>query len=44
MPKEDKILFLDAEFVDNQEVIELSIWSVDGREIYHRFFKPAEIK
>lgn len=38
-----KILFLDAEFVDNQEVIELSIWSHDGREIYHRFFKPTEI-
>lgn len=37
------ILFLDAEFVDNQEVIELSVWRHDGREVYHSFFRPAEI-
>ncbi|MDE6296952.1 MAG: hypothetical protein K2L89_03815 [Muribaculaceae bacterium] len=39
-----RILFIDAEFVDNQEVIELSIWSHDGKEIYHRYFKPEKIK
>ena len=44
MEKEDSILFIDAEFVDNQEMIELSVWNLEGREVYHRFFKPAEIK
>ncbi|MDE6027411.1 MAG: hypothetical protein K2G23_05030 [Muribaculaceae bacterium] len=44
MEKEDSILFIDAEFVDNQEVIELSVWNLEGREVYHSFFKPAEIK
>ncbi|MDE7412808.1 MAG: hypothetical protein K2N05_03325 [Muribaculaceae bacterium] len=39
-----KILFLDAEFVDNQEVIELSIWNHEGMEVYHNFFRPAEIR
>lgn len=39
-----KALFIDAEFVDNQEVIELSIWSLDGKEIYHKFFRPQEIR
>jgi len=38
-----KALFLDCEFVDNQEVIELSVFSLDGVEVYHRFFKPAKI-
>ncbi len=37
------ILFIDAEFVDNQEVIELSVWSQDGQEVYHRYFKPEGI-
>ncbi len=37
------ILFIDAEFVDNQEVIELSVWSHDGKEVYHRFFRPEGI-
>lgn len=38
-----KTVFLDCEFVDNQEVIELSVFSLDGTEIYHSFFKPARI-
>lgn len=37
------ILFIDAEFVDNQELIELSVWSHDGQEVYHNFFRPVEI-
>ncbi|MDE6408684.1 MAG: hypothetical protein K2K81_00355 [Muribaculaceae bacterium] len=37
------ILFIDAEFVDNQEVIELSVWNHEGREVYHNFFRPTEI-
>ena len=39
----NKILFLDAEFVDNQEIIELSVWNHLGKEVYHQFFRPAEI-
>ncbi|MDE5870280.1 MAG: hypothetical protein K2H18_08595, partial [Muribaculaceae bacterium] len=39
-----KVLFIDAEFVDNQEVIELSAWSQDGKELYHRFFRPEHIR
>lgn len=39
----DRILFLDAEFVDNQEVIELSICNLAGKEVFHSYFKPADI-
>ena len=38
-----KAVFLDCEFVDNQEVVELSIFSLEGEEVYHSFFKPARI-
>lgn len=37
------MLFIDCEFVDNQEIIELSVWNLQGREVYHKFFKPAGI-
>lgn len=44
MPVTDNsILFLDAEFVDNQEVIELSVWNHQGVEVYHEFFRPEGI-
>ncbi len=33
-------VFLDAEFVEGDEIIELSIYSLDRNEIYHRLFKP----
>lgn len=41
---DSKILFIDAEFVDNQEVIELSIWNHAEEEVYHRYFKPEGIR
>ncbi len=39
-----EVIFLDAEFVDNQEIIELSIIDFSGREIYHSYYKPERIK
>ncbi|MBD5207897.1 MAG: 3'-5' exonuclease [Bacteroidales bacterium] len=38
------MLFIDCEFVDNQEIIELSAWNLHGEEVYHKFYKPTEIK
>lgn len=38
------MLFIDCEFVDNQEIIELSVWNLRGEEVYHEFFKPAGIR
>lgn len=33
---------LDAEFTENEELLELSVFNLNGREIYHRFFKPEK--
>lgn len=38
------VICLDAEFADNEELLELSVFDLAGREIYHRFFKPELIK
>lgn len=32
---------LDTEFVNNITIIELSVYSIAGREIYHRLFRPS---
>lgn len=32
---------LDTEFVNNVSIIELSVFSISGREIYHRLFRPS---
>lgn len=32
---------LDTEFVNNITIIELSVYSIAGREIYHRLFSPS---
>lgn len=34
------ILCLDAEFTDNEEILELSIFNDREQEIYHSYFKP----
>lgn len=34
-------IFLDAEFVEGDELIELSIYSFEREEIYHSLFKPV---
>ena len=39
----DRIIFLDAEFADNQELLELSIYNLASEEIYHSYFKPTGI-
>ncbi len=37
------IICLDAEFADNEEMLELSIYNKNGEEIYHSYFKPENI-
>ncbi len=39
-----RIICLDAEFADNEELLELSVFSTDGQEIYHRFYCPEKIE
>ncbi|MDE7380762.1 MAG: 3'-5' exonuclease [Muribaculaceae bacterium] len=39
----DDILVLDAEFVDNQEIIELAVTNIEGEILFHEFFKPQRI-
>lgn len=38
-----RIICLDAEFADNEELLELSVFSTDGDEIYHRFYSPERV-
>ena len=37
------VICLDAEFTENEELLELSVFNTDGNEIYHRFYKPENI-
>ena len=37
------IICLDAEFADNEELLELSIFNKDGEEFYHSYYKPVHI-
>ena len=37
------IICLDAEFTESEELLELSVFNLDGKEVYHRFFKPEQI-
>lgn len=36
------VIVLDAEFTDTQEILELTIASLNGQIIYHQYFKPVE--
>lgn len=38
-----EIICLDAEFTETEELLELSIFNLEGKEIYHRFYKPENI-
>ncbi len=38
-----KIICLDAEFTENEELLELSVFDLTGKEIYHQFYKPEKI-
>lgn len=38
------IICLDAEFADNEELLELSIFNQNGEEFYHSYYKPVNIK
>lgn len=37
------IICLDAEFADNEELLELSIFNQNGEEFYHSYYKPVHI-
>ncbi len=37
------IICLDAEFADNEELLELSLFGLDGKEIYHCYYRPEMI-
>lgn len=37
------IICLDAEFADNEELLELSIFNKEGEEFYHSYYKPERI-
>lgn len=37
------IICLDAEFADNEELLELSVFDVGGKEVYHEYFRPEKI-
>lgn len=38
------VICLDAEFADNEELLELSIFNIEGSEIYHSFYRPERIR
>lgn len=38
------VICLDAEFADNEELLELSVFDLSGREIYHRYYRPELIR
>ncbi len=37
------IICLDAEFADNEELLELSFFNLEGVEVYHSFYRPENI-
>lgn len=37
------IICLDAEFAENEELLELSVFDLSGREIYHEYYRPEKI-
>lgn len=37
------IICLDAEFADNEELLELSAFNPEGKEVYHSYYRPAQI-
>ncbi len=37
-----EIICLDAEFTENEELLELSIFNLEGKEIYHQFYRPEK--
>lgn len=39
-----EIICLDAEFTESEELLELSVFNLDGKEVYHKFYKPELIK
>ena len=38
------IICLDAEFADNEELLELSAFNLEGKEVYHSYYRPVNIK
>ncbi len=39
-----EIIFLDGEFTDRGEMLELSMFDLAGNEVYHSYFKPARAR
>lgn len=39
-----EIYCLDAEFTENEELLELSVYNLEGTEVYHDFYRPVRIK
>lgn len=37
------IICLDAEFADNEELLELSMFNAAGEEVYHSYYRPEKI-
>lgn len=37
------VICLDAEFADNEELLELSVFNLAGEEVYHSYYKPEMI-
>lgn len=38
-----EVICLDAEFADNEELLELSVYNLRGEEVYHSYFLPEKI-
>ncbi|MDE6533501.1 MAG: 3'-5' exonuclease [Muribaculaceae bacterium] len=38
------IICLDAEFADNEELLELSAFNLAGEEVYHSYYRPENIR
>lgn len=38
------IYCLDAEFTENEELLELSVFNLNGEEVYHKYYCPEKIK
>lgn len=39
-----EILCFDAEFTENEELLELSVYNLEGKEVYHSYYRPERIK
>lgn len=39
-----KIICIDAEFADNEELLELSAFDGNGVEVYHQYYRPEKIR